>query len=303
VPPTPPSAPIDPAKQQQSLRQSNDGARALGRSDWDAAVREYKASVTTWPENHVAWYYLAYAHTRRQAWREAVTAVANSTRLAPDGAMYRMMHGLCLYEAAVQPARAAQAAAQGRKPEEITPDLRSVNQDAALAQLVLATHLDDGLWRAHYYRGRIYRDRGDVRMAAEFFTKAVRSAPPQAAPYVALAELYRRWDYLDEAIEIARLGVASLATPIERGDMLYILGSAHEDKREDAAAVEAFTQALEARPDLTVALFMRGQVFWRMKKLAAAKADLEAFVALPGVDGFTRARAQRLLLDLAARKP
>ncbi len=303
LPPAPPPRPVDRAKRQQSIKQTNEGARALGRGDVDAALREYKAAVATWPDNHSAWYYLSYAHTRKAEWSEAAAAVAEATRLAPDQVMYRMLRGLCLYELAVRRARERQAAAQGKKPEEVTPDLRAVNQDAALAELELAIHLNKELWRAHYYRGRIFRDRGDDATAAEAFTQAVRGAPPQAAPYVALAELYRRWDYFDQAIAVARLGIGVLQGTDERGDVLYMLGLAHEDKREDATAIDAYTKAFEARPDLALALFQRGQLFFRMNKHAAAKIDLEAYLAHPRASGFAKAQAARMLMDLAAKKP
>jgi tetratricopeptide (TPR) repeat protein len=282
VSPRPAPAPIDPAKRAASLRQSNAGARAYAGGDLDAAIREYKAAVATWPENHQAWYGLAGAYARKLDWAETATAAARAARLVPDAAMYHLLSGVALYERAAQ---------------------RSINYEAALVELVLATHLNDDLWRAHYYRGRIYRDRGDEALAAESLTKAVRRAPPQAAPYVALAELYRRWDYLDQAIEIARLGAATLAAPEEQGDALYVLGAAHDDKREDAAAIDAYTKALDTKPSLAPARFMRAQVLLRMKQPAAAKADLEAFLAHPGASAADRAVAQQLLAGLARRKP
>jgi tetratricopeptide (TPR) repeat protein len=305
VPPTPKPAPIEPEKQQKSIRQMNEGAKALGQAQWETATERYTAAVTTWPENHVAWYYLAYTYSRKLAWRDAVGAAANATRIAPDQAMYRLMHGLCLYEAAVQRAREAQAMKQGMKPEEVVPDLRGIAQDAALAQLELAIHLNDKLWRAHYYRGRILRDRGDDGPAAESFSRAVRSAPPQSGPYAALADLYRRWDHFDEAIEIARLGADNVVDPPEKADLYYRLGQAYEDKREDTLAVDAYTKALDMRRDLAPALFQRGQLYMRMKKPAAAKIDLEAFLASPGASAhpFARGTAARLLMEIAAKQP
>jgi tetratricopeptide (TPR) repeat protein len=206
--------------------------------------------------------------------------------------MYRLMHGVYLYEAALARARAAQAGPL---------DLRTVSHDAALAQLDLAIHLDARLWRAHYYRGRILRDRGDAGAAAEALTEAVRGAPPVAGPYVALAELYRRWDHLDPAIAVARLGAGHLAAD-ERADVLYVLGHAHEGKREDVAAREAYTKALDARPGLAAARFQRGQLLARLLQPAAAKADLEAFVAHPDAPAWEKSLAQRLLVELAQRK-
>src|SRR2546430_7609572 len=50
------------------------------------------------------------------------------------------------------------------------------------------------LWRAHYYIGRIYRDTGKSKEAAEALTRALQGAPSDPGPWVALAELYRRWE-------------------------------------------------------------------------------------------------------------
>ncbi|HWO18601.1 MAG TPA: tetratricopeptide repeat protein [Kofleriaceae bacterium] len=302
VPPTPPPVRIDPVKRDLAIRQSNAGAMSLRRNDFDTAIREYGAAVAMWPEHDAAWYYLAYAYVRKQDYRAAVAAAANAPRLAPDVAMYRLMYGLSLYEAERQRAREAQAAAQGQKPEEVVPDTRSQNHDAALAQLLLAVHLDGDVWRAHYYCGRIYRDRDDAGRAAASFSEAVRRAPLMAAPYVALADLYRRWDYFDQAIEVSRLGATTLTAPVERGDVLYMLALALEDKREHGAAIGAYTQALEARPDLADALVQRGRIYWSMKKPAAAKADLEAYLAHPAANGWGKETAQRILLDLASKK-
>jgi tetratricopeptide (TPR) repeat protein len=153
-----------------------------------------------------------------------------------------------LAAAAAAAAVAAVVAAVAPAPAAAQPlKAPGVKQDAALAELVLATHLDDDLWRA-------------------------------------------------------RLGADRVAEPDERADLLYMVGLAHEDKHEDAAALEAYTKALEARPDLAQARFMRGQLLVRLKQPAAAKADLEAFVAHPGVDVFEKGIAARLLMELASKQ-
>ncbi len=197
--------PIDPEKRAESLRLANAGVLSYGVSDFAAAIRDLSAAVATWPENHLAWYSLAAAHVSSQDWIAAAAAAERATTLVPGNAMYRTMRGVALYEAAVRRAREALAAAQGRRPEDVVPDPRTINQDAALAELALAIHINDAIWRA-LLRGRILRDRGDAAQAADALSQAVRRAPAQAAPYVALAELYRRWGYLDQAIEVAQLG-------------------------------------------------------------------------------------------------
>lgn len=301
VPAAPKVAPIDPAKQRAAYDHTRAGAQAVVERRYDDAIRSYKAALAIWPDDPGAWYGLTVAHARKLEWPAAAAAMERAARLEPRNAMYQQVHGMMLYEANIQRARAAEASRLNKKPDEVIINEGSINHEAALVTLTLSAHLARNLWRTHFYLGRIYRARGDARAAAEAFDEAIRQAAPEAAPYVALVELYRRWEYLDEAIAIARLGAAAVIDPGERGDVLYMLGVVHDEKREDTAAVEAFTKALAAKPSLAPARFMRAQVHLRRKDRAAAKADLEAYVADPAAT--QRALAQRLLLELASGKP
>ena len=302
LPAAPAPVPIDPERRAESLRLANAGVLSYGVGDFAAAIRDLSAAVATWPENHFAWYSLAAAHVSSQDWIAAAAAAERATTLVPGNAVYRTMRGVALYEAAVRRAREALAAAQGRRPEDVVPDPRSINQDAALAELALALHINDAIWRAHYYRGRILRDRGDAAQAADALSQAVRRAPAQAAPYVALAELYRRWGYLDQAIEIAQLAIATLPAD-EQGDAYHALGAAQDDRRDDAAAVDSYTKALERKPPLYLALLSRAEVQLRMKQPAAARADLQKVIGHREVDPVTKALAQQLLAELGRKKP
>lgn len=302
VPSPPPAAPVTPAARQASIKRANEGTRAYAQKQYAVALDAYREAVKTWPDNHLAWYGLAGTHIMRKDWAEAAAAAGRAAAVAPGVAMYHMVHGYVLYEAAVQQAREAQARAEGRKPEEVVLRPGAVRHDAALAALALALHLDDDLWRAHYYTGRILRDRGDAGPAAESFTKAVRRGPSEVAPYVALCELYRRWGYVDEALAIAQLAVSAVADPADRASALYILGAASDDKHDDAAAVDAYTKALDLDPGHVHSRFARGQVYLRTKNAAAAKLDLEAVVASPAAGAWAKSMARQLLFDLAVRR-
>lgn len=301
VPAAPKVAPIDPAKKRAAYDHTRAGAQAVVDRRYDDAIRSYKAALAIWPDDHGAWYGLTVAHARKLEWPAAAAAMERAARLEPRNAMYQQVHGMMLYEANIQRAREAEASRLSKKPDEVLINEGSINHEAALAKLALSAHLERSLWRTHFYLGRIYRARGDARAAAEAFDEAVRQGAPEAAPYIALVELYRRWEYLDEAIATARLGAAAVTDPGERGDVLYMLGVAHDEKREDTAAIEAFTKALAAKPSLAPARFMRAQVHLRRKDHAAAKADLEAYLADPGAT--QRTAAQKLLGDLARGKP
>jgi len=288
----------------QSVKAANEGASAMGQNQWETAIERYQKAIERYRDNHSAWYYLGYAHSRKNDWKNAVDAVQHSVQLSPGTAMYQMFYGLALYEKAKQQAAEQQAASQNKKAEEVTPDLSGVSFEKALQHLQEAVKLNNELWRAHYYLGRIYRDGGKVKEAAEEFTKALQSVPPQAAPWVALADLYRSWDYTEQALAVATQGVAPGILPDsnEAGDLWYVVGMAYDDKSLYEKSIEAYTKALELRRDLHVAKFQRGQAYYKLGNYPNAKRDLEEFSKTGGASvSFSKAQASKMLMDIAAK--
>ena len=288
----------------QSVKAAQEGAKAMGQNQWETAIERYQKAIERYRDNHAAWYFLAYAHYRKNDWKNAVDAAEKAVQLAPGQAMYQMFFGLALYERARQMATEKQAQSQNKKPEEINPDMSGVSFEKPLQHLQEAVKLNNDLWRAHYYLGRIYRDSGKVKEAAEEFTKALQSVPPQAAPWVALAELYRSWDYTDQALAIATQGVAPTILPDgnEAGDLWYIVGMSYDDKSLYEKSVEAYTKALDMRRDLHVAKFQRGQAYYKLGKFPEAKRDLEEFSKSGGASvSFSKAQASKILMDIAAK--
>jgi tetratricopeptide (TPR) repeat protein len=288
----------------QSVKAANDGAKAMGANQWETAIERYQKAIERYRDNHSAWYFLAYAHSRKNDWKNTVEAAQNAVQLSPGTAMYQMFYGLALYEKAKQQAAEQQAASQNKKPEEIAPDLSGVSFEKALQHLQEAVKLNNELWRAHYYLGRIYRDGGKVKEAAEEFTKALQSVPPQAAPWVALADLYRAWDYTDQALAVATQGTAPNILPDsnEAGDLWYVVGMTYDDKSLYEKSIEAYTKALEYRRDLHVAKFQRGQAYYKLGNYPNAKRDLEEFSKTGGASvSFSKAQASKMLMDIAAK--
>src|SRR5262249_31092393 len=105
-----------------------------------------------------AWYGLAAAYHDRQDFTNAAEAAQHAVTLAPEQAMYQLEYGWFLYDKAIQGAREDQARRENKKPEEVTPDLTTVNFEKPLQHLQEAVKLNPELWRAHYCIGRIYRD-------------------------------------------------------------------------------------------------------------------------------------------------
>lgn len=244
---------------------------------YDEAIAECEAAAAAWPDNHLAWYEAASAYIARRQWREARDAAARAVAKRPDVAMYQLYYGMALYEAEQQRVREDQAAREHRDPGEVVIDPSALKLAAARDALFRATRLGPELWRAHYYLGRVYRDLDDARHAAEQFSQAIATHPSYLPPYVALIELYRRWDYADQALAVATLGISQVPATDAR-TLWYEAGMAQNAKHANAKAIEAFDKAVAGdHPDM-LARFLRGQVYLRKGRLADARQELEQVV-------------------------
>jgi tetratricopeptide (TPR) repeat protein len=283
----------------------------------DLGISECRAAVTTWDGNHLAWYAMASGYLAKQEWPEAQAAAARAVKLRPDQAMYQLYYGMALYEvemqrvgneaarrdrkgaAIVDSTRAAKdeatGTAAGEAAAEALIDSPELRLDAARDALWRATQLAPRLWRAHYYLGRVYRDLDDSRHAAEAFTHAIALHPQYRASYLALSELYRSWEYFDQALAVARLGAAVLPADAE---VWYEVGMAYDAKRADDAAIAAFSKVLAERPGDVRSSFQRGQIYLRIGDTASARRDLEAVAASSDPQS---ADARSIAIQLLAR--
>jgi tetratricopeptide (TPR) repeat protein len=269
------------AAKRESTAHLTAGNKALGQKIVPDAIGEYEAAVKAWPDNHLAWYGLGAAQALQGKWSDAAIAFENAVQRVPDSAMYQMWIGVAKYEAA----RATNAAA---------PDDAWQHLDAAL-------QLEPNLWRAHYYLGKLARERGEAKVAAEHLTKALMANPREYGPYIALAEIYRKWDYTDEAIKVAAQGSSNVPGANEVSDVWLELGMAYDDKRMTDQAIDAYSKALESKKDNARALFQRGQAYFRKGDFASARRDLEAFAKSGSQSEFAKQVASRMLMDIDAK--
>ena len=285
-----------------SIRALNECNKDYGAKQFETAIAACKRAVEKWGDNHSAWYSLGGAFSQKRDWNNAVEAMSHAVQLMPEQGMYQLQYGRFLYEKAVQTAREDEARRQNKKPEEVTPDLTTANFEKPLQHLQEAIKLNGELWRAHYFIGRIYRDTGKSKEAAEELTKALRGAPTDPGPWVALAELYRRWDYTDQAIQIAEAGTAAVPGAAEKSDIWFEVGAGYDDKHLNDQAIAAFTKALEARRDNHAAKFQRGQAYFRKGSYDEAKRDLEEFSKTGGASvQFEKQQASKMLVEIAAK--
>jgi tetratricopeptide (TPR) repeat protein len=285
----------------QSVDRLNACSKALAARQYDAAITACQAAIAAWPDNHRAWYAWGSAHMARSEWQKAREAVEHAQALRPDDAMYQLYFGIAVYEAEHERVRDEQARKLGKKPEEVAVEPALMHLDAARDALRRAVKRNPDLWRAHYYLGRVYRDLGESRREAEQFSATIATHPSYRFGYIALTELYRRWGYLAQALQVAQLGCANVP-PAESSELWYEVGMAHDARRDDDKAIDAFTRAIAARPDDAGSKFQRGQAYFRKKDFASARRDLDE-VARSGDPAIASIRPLAVqMLDQIAKK-
>jgi tetratricopeptide (TPR) repeat protein len=278
------------------------GNKENGQKQYDSAITSYQRAVEKWSDNHLAYYGMGGAYAGRSEWDKAADAFSNAVRLAPEQAMYQMWYGIALYEKAVKTARDDQAKKENKKPEEVKVDLASINFEKSGDHLREALKLNKDLWRAHYYLGRIYRNEDKPKEAAQEFSSALQANPREQGPYVALAELYRHWDYTDEAIKVASQGAVNVPGANEVSDIWFVLGMGYDDKNNWDKAIEAFDKSIESKRDNHKAKFQRGQAYFKKGDMTHAKRDLEEFSKSGGASlEFAKQQASKMLMDIAAK--
>lgn len=278
------------------------GNKEHGAKQYDSAITSYSKAVEKWSDNHLAYYGMGGAYAGRGEWDKASDAFGHAVRLAPEQPMYQMWYGVSLYEKAVKTARDDQAKKENKKPEEVQVDLAAINFEKAGQHLQEAVKLNKDMWRAHYFLGRIYRAQDKPKEAATEFSAALASNPREQGPYVALAELYRKWDYTDEAIKVASQGSSNVPGSNEVSDIWFVLGMGYDDKNSYDKAIEAFDKAIESKRDNHKAKFQRGQAYFKKGDMTHAKRDLEEFSKSGGASlEFAKQQASKMLMDIAAK--
>ncbi|MBA2540800.1 MAG: tetratricopeptide repeat protein [Deltaproteobacteria bacterium] len=306
-------AACSPGQRNESVQAANEGTKAYGAKQWETAIERYKKATERWKENHTAWYGLSASYAQRKEWGKAADAASQAVSLEPDTAMYHLMLGRTLYEKAIDQAREDQARKENKKKEEVEADLSGINFEKPTQHLQQAIKLMPELWRAHYLMGNIHRYAGRTKESAEAFSAALAFGPVEPAPWIAQSELYRAWDYTDQAIAVAQQGALVIPGDSEKSDVWFEVGMGFDDKRNDDKAIEAFDKALESKKDNHKAKFARGQAYYRkgsaqasesarLEAYGKAKRDLEEFSKAGGLSvEFFKQQASRMLMDMAAK--
>jgi len=294
--------PVSEAARNASIDRLNACNKAIAARQYDAGIAECQAATKAWDGNHLAWYAWASAHMAKGEWQKARDTVEHAVALRPDHGMYQLYHGISLYEAERERVRDEQARKDGKKPDDAAIDTSQLKLDAARDALRRAIKLAPDLWRGHYYLGRVYRDLDDVKREAEQFGATIATHPSYRFGYIALIELYRHWDYIDQALAVARLGTANVPAA-EAGELWFEVGMAYDARREDDKAIDAFGKAIAGNPNDLSSKFQRGQIYFRRNDAANARRDLEEVVKSsdPRI-ATTKPLASQMLSQLANKR-
>ena len=238
-------------QQNESADHLNTGNKLAASGDLDGAAAAYTRALAAWPDNHLAAYGLGGIYAARSNFAEASKAFLEAATIRPDVALYWQWVGVTEYELQTR----------GDAPV----------YDAAALALTRATTLAPKSWRAHYYLGKIARSRTQLSRASTELGLAIVSNPAEGGPYLALADLERKWDGLDQAISVATQGLANAP---KTKDLWFVLGLAYERKNDPDKAIAAFDHLVDSVP---LALFERGRMELAKHDTAAAKRDLTAY--------------------------
>ncbi len=285
-----------------SIKLTNEGNKSVTQKQYETAIAAFDKAIEKNSDNHLAYYGRGIAWLQKGDPGKAVESLERCVQISPDQPMYQMYYGIALYEKAVDGAKEDQARKLNKKKEEIQPDLSGVNFEKAQQHLQEAIKLNAEMWRAHRYLGLIYRAQDKSKEAADEFTKSIQGNPRDWANYVALGELYRKWDYTDQAIQVASQGTMAVPGSNEVSEIWYVLGMGYDDKKMEDKAIEAFTKAVESKKDNHKAKFQRGQAYYRKGDMTNAKRDLEDFSKTGGASmEFEKQMASKMLMDIAAK--
>jgi tetratricopeptide (TPR) repeat protein len=275
---------------QASIEASNKGVEAYTHESWENAIKHFEEAVKLWRKNHPAWYSLGQIYGKKDEWDKAAKALSEAVRFKDD-AMYHMWLGVALYEVE-------------RKAERESGKVG--NLDRAEAELARGVELNGDLFRGHWYLGRIYRDTGRPREAAEAWTRACALNPYFGKPFVRLGALYLRWDRVSEAIQVLSQGKQYVPADEDLTNIYYYLGMAYDAQAAANEAggpsrwdksIEAYSLAIDHRADNDQARFQRGLAYIKKGDRAKGMADLDNFLKRGSGSTFEKQEASKAMFS------
>ncbi len=276
-----------------SIEASNEGVEAFNNQSWETAIKHFKEAVKLYPANHEAWYSLGQVYGKKDDWDKAAKALSEAVKHGSNDAMYHLWLGVARYELE------RMAVDEGQKP----------NYDPAETALEKAAELNNDLYRAHWYLGRVYRDTNRPKLAAEAWTRACMLNPYFGKPFVRLGELYLRWDKVSEAVQVLSQGKQFVVDDGDLTNIYYYLGMAYDvearanpgkGKSRWDASIEAYSQAIDHRGDNDQARFQRGLAYIQKGDRSKGQTDLDLYIKRGRGTTFEKQEAMRAMYGVIA---
>jgi tetratricopeptide (TPR) repeat protein len=230
----------------------------------DGAISKYEQATNLDPTNHRILWKLALAYTKKEEWDKVATTCAKAQKVAPDFANYHFQHGMAL----------ARQAAKG-----------PTSWADAQAPLEQALKLDPNIADAYFELAEVKLQLDDEAGAIEAYSKAIETKPDELVFYGPLADLYIRLNFINEAEQVLREGLAFA----KEGDKFLfqvhsLLGQIAETKGDTAKAVAEYEAAKKAcgpcnEPGQQIAFFNLGAAYASMSppRKSEAMAQLQSF--------------------------
>jgi len=245
--------------ERQAFEAHNEGIKMLSQKSFSRAVKQFETATKLKPDLHQSWYQLGVIHLKQKEFEEAADALSEAVKYRPDDAMYQMQLGQALFEGF--------GAGEGGSLE------------LAETSLQKAVELNDKLYKAHWYLGRVYNRKDKPAEAAAAWTTAATLNPLFGRPFVDLGKLYIRWDFIPQSIAVLEQGSLHVKDPQEASKVFYNLGLAYDSQKNWDKAIEAYTKAIDKRKDNFDARLQRAFSYYNKGEKTKARDDLQEYVA------------------------
>jgi tetratricopeptide (TPR) repeat protein len=195
-------------------------ADAIMATNLDAAIDRLANATKIDPSNARIFYKLARAYVKKEQWKSAAQAAATAATLAPTYATYHWLNGYAL--------------------------VRDLAWPEAKIALENAVRLDPGLADAHYDLATALEHLHDEQGALDHYTRAIRAAPSRTDGYAALADLYRRLGYADQAGAVVREALTWNPSGHAHFTLAMLAGSLAEERKALPEAIARYQEAKDA---------------------------------------------------------
>jgi tetratricopeptide (TPR) repeat protein len=209
----------------EAVNLANEGDKAKA-TDLDSAISKYEQAVNLDPTNHRILWKLALAYTKKENWAKVAETCAKAERIAPKHANYFFQHGLALSRQAV---KGPTSWADAKQPLE------------------QAISLDPNLADAHFELAEVLLHLDDEAGALKEYTIAIDKKPDELSFYGPPADLYIRLNYVDQAEQVLKEGLAFAKDGDKHLFQIHsLLGQIAEMKHDMSKAVSEYEAAKKA---------------------------------------------------------